>query len=97
MARRPAGRPGSKTPRAAVLLVRLSQLPRWAVLLPVLAAVVAGLAIPGLAGALFLLAVAALLGWLLATAWPVLAPAARLPRIVTIAIVVGYAVWKVWH
>jgi len=91
------GAPGSRPPRGAVVLVWLSRLPRWAVLAPAAVVVVAGLALPGVAGAALLLAVAGLLTWLLATAWPVLTPATRAPRLLTIALVAGYAGWKLLH
>lgn len=80
-----------------MLLVLLSRLPRWVVLIGLLAVVVAGLALPGALGAVLLLVIAAVLGWLLQVAWPVLAAAARLPRLLTIALVVGYAGWKALH
>jgi hypothetical protein len=86
-----------KPPRGAVLLVLLSRLPRWVVLIALLVVVVAGLSLPGALGAVLLLVVAVVLGWLLRLAWPVLPPPARLPRLLTIALVVGYAGWKALH
>lgn len=93
----PTQPPAPKPPRGAVLLVLLSRLPRWVVLVALLAVVVAGLSLPGAAGAALLLVVAGVLAWLLRLAWPVLPPAARLPRMLTIALVVGYAGWKAVH
>jgi len=75
--------------------VFLSQLPRWVVLATVLVIVIVGLAAPGAAGAVFLVALAGLLGWLLMLAWPVLSGAGRALRIATIALVLGYAVYKI--
>jgi hypothetical protein len=87
-------RPGARPPRGRALLVVLARIPRPLLLLMMLAVVVAGLALPGWAGACLLLALAALLAWLLALSWPVLAPSARLPRVLTIALLVAYAGWK---
>ena len=92
---KPPTSPGSGQPRGRALLVLLARLPRPAVLLLTLGLVVAGLFLPGIPGAVLLLVVGALLAWLLALAWPVLAPAARLPRVLTVALVLGYAAWKV--
>lgn len=45
-------------------------------------------------GALFLLIVAAFLGWLLALAWPVLPTSSRMTRLIVVAAVVGIAILK---
>jgi hypothetical protein len=97
LASRPPQRPAGGAPRGAAVLVLLSRLPRWAILVAVVVIVVAGLSVPGVAGAVLLAALAALLGWLLALAWPVLGPGARLYRIATIALVLGYAGYKSLH
>ena len=75
----------------------LAALPRWVILLAVLVVVIAGLFLPGVAGAVMLIALAGLLGWLLAVAWPVLTVGARLFRVATIVLVLAYAAWKGVH
>jgi len=77
--------------------VFLAALPRWVILLAVLVVVIAGLFLPGVAGAVMLIALAGLLGWLLAVAWPVLTVGARLFRVATIVLVLAYAAWKGVH
>lgn len=91
---KPSTSPGSGQPRGRALLLLLARLPRPAVLLLTLGLVVAGLFLPGIPGAVLLLAVGLLLAWLLAVAWPALAPPARVPRVLTVALVLGYAGWK---
>jgi hypothetical protein len=97
LAAKPAQRPSPGAPRGAAVLVFLSALPRWVILLAVLVVVIAGLSLPGVAGAVLLIALAGLLGWLLTVAWPVLTSGARLFRVVTIALVLAYAAWKGVH
>lgn len=91
---KPPTPPGAGQPRGRALLLLLARLPRPAVLLLTLGLVVAGLFLPGLPGAVLLLVVSLLLAWLLGVAWPVLAPAARVPRVLTVALVLAYAAWK---
>jgi hypothetical protein len=91
---KPPAPSGSGQPRGRALLLLLARLPRPAVLLLTLGLVVAGLFLPGIPGAVLLLVVGLLLAWLLGVAWPVLAPAARVPRVLTVALVLGYALWK---
>jgi len=69
----------------------LHQLPRW--LLPVLGVglLVIGFALTGWGGAIALLVVAALLGWLAAVSWPRLSAQGRLLRVVAVAVVVVIA------
>jgi hypothetical protein len=86
--------PSARPPRGRGLLVVLVRLPRPALLIGVLAVVLAGLLLPGWLGACFLLALAALLAWLLSLGWPVLSPATRLARVLTIFLLVAYAGWK---
>ena len=97
MARTPPQRPSPGPPRGAALLVFLSRLPRWVVLVAVLVIVIVGLAAPGAAGSVLLVALAGLLGWLLMVAWPVLPAGGRALRVTTIALVLGYAVYKIRH
>ena len=72
----------------------LARLPRLAVLVLTLGLVVAGLFFPGVVGAVLLLVVGLLMAWLLNVAWPVLPAAARVPRVLTVALVLGYAAYK---
>ena len=77
--------------RSATPLLWLHQLPRW--LLPVLGVglLVIGFALTGWGGAIALLVVAALLGWLAAVSWPRLSAQGRLLRVVAVAVVVVIA------
>lgn len=45
-------------------------------------------------GGIFLLIVAAFLGWLLALAWPVLGGAAKFIRVIVVAALIGLAILK---
>jgi hypothetical protein len=99
----PAVRSGAIPPTAARAalerrssgpLARLAALPRWSVMIGILVLVVAALILPGPAGAALLAVVAALLGWLLALAWPALGIAGRANRILLLVLVVAYAGWK---
>jgi hypothetical protein len=81
--------------RSATPLLWLHQLPRW--LFPVLAVglLVVGFALPG--GALALVAVAALLGWLAAASWPRLSGQGRLLRGFAVAVIVAIALFRALH
>jgi hypothetical protein len=74
---------------SAQALVVLHQLPVWVVPLVLAGLLVTGLAVPGWAGAVALVLVAAFLGWLAALSWPRLGPGLRLLRV---AAVVGLLV-----
>ena len=81
-------------PRSAPLLRLLARQPRW---LP--AAVAAGLLLgglfaPGVAGALLLILLVVLLGWLFALSWPAVHGAPRAIRLATIAALVVVAILK---
>jgi hypothetical protein len=103
----PAVRAGAAEPRPASprrqrfergslpWLVRLAALPRWSVVVAVLLLVIAGLLLPGVAGAVVLLIVAAALVWLMALSWPALSWAARLGRVAVTLLVVADAVLKI--
>jgi hypothetical protein len=80
--------------RSATPLLWLHQLPRW--LLPVLAValLVTGLAVAGWAGAVFLLGLAGVLGWLAAVSWPRLNVPGRALRVLLIGLVVAAAVLR---
>jgi hypothetical protein len=83
--------------RSATPLLWLHQLPRW--LVPVLAVglLVIGFALRGWGGAIALLAVAALLGWLAAVSWPRLSAQGRLLRVAATAVIVAIAVFRGLH
>ena len=75
----------------------LHQLPPW--LLPVLAValLVTGLAVSGWGGAIALIAVAGLLGWLAAVSWPRLSARGRLARVLAVAAVIVFAIVRALH
>lgn len=77
--------------KAGPLVVLLHRLPRVVPFLLVAALLLAGLGLKGVAGAVLLLVLAALLAALLVLSWPVLAPPARLLRVATLALLVGAA------
>lgn len=80
--------------RAAVVIVWLAHLPR---LLPPLVVVLVfggGLVLPGVFGAVLLLLIAAVLGLLSYLAWPSVPARLRLARLVILAGVVAFAVYK---
>jgi len=77
--------------KAGPLVVLLHRLPRAVPFLLVAALLLAGLGLKGVAGAVLLLVLAALLGLLVALSWPVLQPSARLLRVATVALVVAAA------
>lgn len=83
--------------RSATPLLWLHQLPTW--LLPVLAAglLVAGLAIGSVGGAIALVGLAVVLGWLAAVSWPRLSPQSRLLRAVVIGGVLAVALVKAFR
>jgi len=70
------------------LLVRLAGVPRWLVLVVTLVLVISGLLLPGVAGAVILLAVGVLAGWLFVLSWPALGAGARAARILILLLVV---------
>ena len=99
----PAGRPGhpgaSETRQAverfsARPLVFLHQLPRWILLLIVLGLLISGFAVPGLIGAIALLLVVILLGWLAYLSWPSINASGRVLRVIALACMVGIVVWQ---
>jgi hypothetical protein len=73
-------------------LLYLHQLPAWFPALVMAALLVAGLALPGLAGAAVLALLVAILGWLAALSWPALPPYGRLLRAAAVTAVLVLAV-----
>jgi hypothetical protein len=94
------GTPGASDTRQAVErfsarpLVFLTQLPRWVLLLVVLGLLISGFAVPGLIGAIALLLVAILLGWLAYLSWPSINASGRVLRVIALACMVVIVVWQ---
>jgi Family of unknown function (DUF6703) len=98
-----AGRPstpGASERRRAVErfsarpLVFLTQMPRWVLLVVVLGLLASGFAVPGLIGAVLLLLVAILLGWLAYLSWPSINTSGRAGRVVALVCMVVIVVWQ---
>src|SRR5262249_61432494 len=83
--------------QSATPLLWLHQLPSW--LLPVLAVtlLVTGLAVSGWGGAIALIAVAGLLGWLAAGSWARLSARGRLARGLAVAPVIVFPIVRALH
>lgn len=79
--------------RSATLLVFLHRLPRWVPLVLMLALLTAALLIKGVLGAVFLVALAAILVWLAFVSWPMLKPGDRAFRILAIVVVLAGAAY----
>jgi hypothetical protein len=82
--------------RSAGVLLALTRLPRWLIAIAAAAVLLVGLAIDGIVGAVCLLVVAVVLGWLTFLAWPALAGPARALRVATLALL-GFAVGRAMH
>ena len=76
------------------LLARLARLNPTTVFLATLVLVLVALFAPGPVGGLLLLALAALLVWLMVTTWPVQAPATRVIRLVMLTLLIAVALAK---
>jgi hypothetical protein len=83
--------------RSATPLLWLHQLPVW--LLPVLAIglMVTGFAVKGIGGAIALVVLAVILGWLAAVSWPRLSAQSRLLRVIVVGAVLAAAVVRGLH
>jgi Family of unknown function (DUF6703) len=94
------GTPGASGTRQAVErfsarpLVFLTQLPRWALLVVVLGLLISGFAVPGWIGAIALLLVAVLLGWLAYLSWPSINASGRVLRVISLACMAAIVVWQ---
>jgi hypothetical protein len=80
--------------RSAVALARVSTLPTWFPLVVVLGLTLAGLLVRGPVGALVLVVLALLLGWLCYLSWPVLSANGRVVRVAVLLLIVVAAVWQ---
>lgn len=83
--------------RSATALLWMHQMPRW--LMPLLAGalLLVGITVSGWGGAIALLAVAVMLGWLAAISWPRLPAQGRLLRVGIIGAVVAIALVRGFH
>jgi hypothetical protein len=83
--------------RSATPLLWMHQLPVW--MLPVLAVglLVAGFAVKGIGGAIALVVLAVVLGWLAAVSWPRLSAQSRLLRVIVVGAVLAAAVVRGLH
>ncbi|MFZ0323742.1 MAG: DUF6703 family protein [Actinomycetes bacterium] len=81
---------------SAPLLVRLTAMPRWSFVIVLAVVTFAGLMLDGILGGLLLLLLAALLAWLAALGWPTYNVAARLLRVVVVALVLYVAASKLF-
>jgi hypothetical protein len=94
------GTPGASETRQAVerfsaqALVFLQQLPRWVLLLAVLALMITGFFVPGVIGAVALLLVGIFLGWLAYLSWPRVNLSGRALRVLAVTCMVVLAVWQ---
>ena len=96
---RPGAPPASGTRQAverasARPLVFLHQLPRWVLLLVVLGLLISGFAVPGWVGAIALLLVAILLGWLGYLSWPNINTSGRVLRVLAVACMLVIVGWQ---
>ena len=78
--------------RSAAPLLYLRQIPAWVFPIALVVLLIVGLRVHGPLGAVALLGVAAVLGWLASVSWPRLRTAGRLGRLIVIALVVAGAV-----
>lgn len=81
--------------RSAVPLAYLYRLPRWAPPIALTALFIAGLALGGLGGAVLLLVLTAVLGWLAYLSWPALSAQSRVMRVAAAAVLIAIAIAQV--
>jgi hypothetical protein len=79
--------------RSATPLLFLHQLPAWVAPVVLAGLLIAGLALRGPAGAVALVGVAAVLGWLASLSWPRLSARGRAGRVLAIAVSIGLAAY----
>lgn len=80
--------------RSATFLLYLQNMPRWVLLVILVALLVGGLAISGVGGSVLLLILAGLLGWLALISWPALDVPGRVLRIAVLLILVAFALGR---
>jgi len=80
--------------RSAALVVYLRAMPRWQPAAVVAVVFLAGLVLPGPAGAIALLSVAGFLGWLMVLSWPALPTVGRAARGLTLVLLLLMAASK---
>jgi hypothetical protein len=85
---------GPQQPRPTDPVARLAQLNPTVVVFATLALFLGVLLLPDTLGAVLILVMVAGLGWLLSRTWPVLAPPARVLRLLVIALLIAVAAVK---
>jgi hypothetical protein len=75
-------------------LKALNRVPRALIVIGLAAFLVAGLLTPPAIGSLLLIILGLFLLWLVALSWPILAPASRIMRLITVGRVFGAAVLR---
>ncbi|MFI5954826.1 DUF6703 family protein [Cryptosporangium sp. NPDC051539] len=83
-------------PRSAALLAYLLRVPRFALVLAVIVLFLAGAFLPGVAGAVLVLVIAALVGWLAWLAWGSASPGTRAVRVVAVVVLLTFATAKIF-
>ncbi|MFU8874857.1 DUF6703 family protein [Micromonospora sp. SL4-19] len=78
------------------LLARLARLNPLVVFLATLVVMLVGLFAPGPAGGVLLLALAAMLVWLMSVTWPVQKPATRVLRLLMLTLLIAVALVKLF-
>jgi hypothetical protein len=92
--------PGASGTRQAVErfsakpLVFLFQMPRWVLLVIVLGVLISGFAVPGVIGAIALLLIVSLLGWLAYLSWPRINASGRVMRVIALACMLVIVAWQ---
>lgn len=79
--------PGPLQRVSAPLLVQLSRVPKWALLIAVLALTIGGLLQENVIGGVLLLVLAAFAAWLAVLGWPRMSPVGRLLRLLVVGLV----------
>ena len=72
---------------SAPLLIQLSRVPKWALLIAVLALTIGGLLQENVIGGVLLLVLAAFAAWLAVLGWPRMSPVGRLLRLLVVGLV----------
>ena len=80
--------PSSLERISAPLLVQLSRLPKWALLVAVLALTIGGLLLENAIGGVLLLVLATFAAWLAVLGWPRMTPVGRLLRLLVVGLVI---------